>query len=65
LVTGNFSHDEIAALAVLKDVWSGARFCLIGASALRALVPSYWRTTRDLDLIVAVSLDALPDSLAS
>jgi predicted nucleotidyltransferase len=64
VVAGTFSPDEIAALAALKQVWSDRRFCLIGASALRALLPTgYWRTTRDLDLIVAVSLDVLHETL--
>lgn len=64
MVAGDFSRDEIAALAALRQVWSGSRFCLIGASALRALLSAgYWRTTRDLDLIVAVSLDVLHESL--
>jgi predicted nucleotidyltransferase len=64
VVAGTFSREEISALAALKEVWSGSRFCLIGASALRAQLPTgYWRTTRDLDLIVAVSLDVLHETL--
>ena len=51
-----FTPEEVAALRRLVTLFPHKPLCLIGASALRALVESYWRNTRDLDIAVSVGV---------
>ena len=55
-----FLPEEIKALRDLANVWPDERMVLLGASALRCFLEMSWRTTEDLDLLVAASVaDAL------
>ena len=48
---------------MLKGLWPQAKVSLIGASALTCLLPGFHRRTYDLDVTVAISVDALPSEL--
>ena len=51
-----FLPEEIKALRDLANVWPDERMVLLGASALRCFLEMSWRTTEDLDLLVAASV---------
>ena len=58
-----FSQAQIAALRQLDRLWSPAtRFVLIGATAIRCQ-RAFDRTTYDIDITVAVSLDQMSAGL--
>jgi predicted nucleotidyltransferase len=51
------SSAQLKVLGRLTEAWKGRRFCLIGAGALHAHRPDYFRETKDLDITVSVSVD--------
>jgi len=58
----SFTRAQQNALAQLAELWSHHQFVLIGASALQVHLPLN-RDTRDLDVTLAVDLDAFPAGL--
>ncbi|MEE9179278.1 MAG: hypothetical protein V3U22_00155, partial [Vicinamibacteria bacterium] len=54
-----FTDEQRSVLRQLKSVCEDAHVCLIGASAIAWHIANYWRHTNDLDLAVAVSMDAI------
>lgn len=52
-----FLPDEVEALRTLARTWPKAKMVVLGAAALRCFMPMSWRTTEDLDLTVAASID--------
>jgi len=48
-----FIKEEIKALRDLAGVWPNERMVLLGASAIRCFLEMSWRTTEDLNLLVA------------
>ena len=52
-----FLPDEIEALRALVRTWPNAKMVVLGAAALRCSMPMSWRTTEDLDLTVAASIE--------
>lgn len=64
-MTQIFSHDQVATLADLVDLWSTDRFVLIGATALACHIDMTWRATDDLDLNLLSTADDYPAGLDS
>lgn len=60
-----FTPEEVEALRRLVTLFPDKPFCLIGASALRVLVESYWRHTRDLDVTGSSSSSASSSACAT
>ena len=58
-----FTDAQIAALRSLSALWPRTAWCMIGASALACQLDLSWRQTGDIDLILAVDLDAFPAGL--
>jgi predicted nucleotidyltransferase len=58
-----FSHHQIEALRSLSALWPRTGWCMIGASALACHLDLRWRQTSDIDLVLAVDLDAFPAGL--
>jgi hypothetical protein len=56
-----FSARQIDVLRQLTSLWTLERFALIGAAALGCFLDMRWRRTADLDLTVAISLEAFLD----
>lgn len=56
-------ESQLEALRQLKGLWPQAKVSLIGASALTCLLPGFHRRTYDLDVTVAISVDALSSEL--
>jgi predicted nucleotidyltransferase len=52
-----FLPDEIEVLRALVRTWPNAKMVVLGAAALRCSIPMSWRTTEDLDLAVAASIE--------
>jgi predicted nucleotidyltransferase len=52
-----FLPDEVEALRALGRTWPTAKMVVLGAAALRCSMPMSWRTTEDLDLSVAASIE--------
>jgi len=52
-----FGSRETDALRALSSAWPGAETVVVGASALRCHMPMSWRTSEDLDLSVAASVE--------
>jgi predicted nucleotidyltransferase len=52
-----FLPDEVEALRALVRTWPKAKLVVLGAAALRCAMPMSWRTTEDLDLTVAASIE--------
>jgi len=52
-----FLPDEVEALRALARTWPNAKMVVLGAAALRCSMPMSWRTTEDLDLTVAASIE--------
>ena len=52
-----FLPDEVEALRALVRTWPNAKMVVLGAAALRCFMPMSWRTTEDLDLTVAASIE--------
>jgi predicted nucleotidyltransferase len=52
-----FLPDEVEALRALVRTWPNARMVVLGAAVLRCFMPMSWRTTEDLDLTVAASIE--------
>jgi hypothetical protein len=44
------------ALRAVQEAYPEARMALIGAAALALHIPMEWRTTADIDLVVAISV---------
>jgi len=63
----SFLPDEIEALRALVRTWPNAKMVILGAAALRCFMSMAWRTTEDLDLTVAASIEdataALSDAI--
>ena len=57
LAMNPFLSDEIEALRGLVRTWPNAKMVVLGAAALRCFMPMAWRTTEDLDLTVAASIE--------
>jgi len=57
--------DEIAALRDVARLWTEERIVLIGASGLRCFLKVSWRTTEDLDLSVAATVEDATAALDS
>lgn len=57
------AEDQVEALRDLASLWPGARWSLIGASALTCLMPGFHRPTYDLDVTMAASVNELPSEL--
>jgi predicted nucleotidyltransferase len=55
--------NQIAAVRDVEATWPDATPTLIGAAALGFHLDMSWRTTSDIDLIVALDFDVFPDSL--
>lgn len=53
-----FTPAQAEALADVSDAVAPAPVVLIGAAAVDLHVPMGWRRTQDLDLVVAIELDA-------
>ena len=49
------------ALRAVQEAYPDARMALIGASALALHLPMEWRTTADIDLVVAISIADLTE----
>ena len=64
-MTQIFSHDQVATLVDLVDLWSTDRFVLIGATALACHIDMAWRATDDLDLNLLSTADDYPAGLDS
>jgi predicted nucleotidyltransferase len=58
----SLTDQQRETLCQLAQLWEGTRFCLIGATAL-ACQMDFHRQTNDLDISVAVSLEALSHRL--
>ena len=56
-----FTPEQENALRTLKRVWATEKFVLIGASAIGYFLGLEWRQTKDLDLILAVSVTGYPE----
>jgi len=56
--------DEVEALRSLARTWPSAKMVILGAAALRCFMPMIWRTTEDLDLTVAASIEGATASLS-
>ena len=56
-----FTPEQENALRTLKRVWATEKFVLIGASAISYLLGLEWHQTKDLDLILAVSINGYPE----
>jgi predicted nucleotidyltransferase len=52
-----FLPDEVEALRALVRIWPKSKMVILGAGALRCFMPMSWRTTEDLDLSVAASIE--------
>ncbi len=52
-----FLPDEVEAFRALVRTWPNAKMVVLGAAALRCAMPKSWRTTEDLDLTVAASIE--------
>jgi predicted nucleotidyltransferase len=52
-----FLPDEVEAFRALVRTWPDAKMVVLGAAALRCFMPMSWRTTEDLDLTVAASIE--------
>lgn len=55
--------NQIAAVRDVEATWPNAMPTLIGAAALGFHLDLSWRTTSDIDLIVALDFDVFPDDL--
>lgn len=58
----HFTAQQLDALCDLARAWEGTSFVLVGASALNHHIGLSWRQTQDLDITIAVELDALDDA---
>jgi predicted nucleotidyltransferase len=58
-----FTADEIAALRDLTRLWTAERIVVVGAAALRCFLNLSWRTTQDLDLSVASTIEDATSAL--
>src|SRR5688572_3809486 len=47
---------QLSALRSLRSVYPDARIALIGAAALSFHIPMTWRSSADLDLVLAVAV---------
>lgn len=56
--------DEVEALRSLARAWPAAKMVVLGAAALRCSLPRLWRTTEDLDLSVAASIEDVRAALS-
>ena len=61
-MTSRFSEAQRAALREIARLWSARRFVLVGASAIQCQRPMR-RTTADIDLSVAASIEEFPAGL--
>ncbi|MBX3269810.1 MAG: hypothetical protein KF729_06095 [Sandaracinaceae bacterium] len=61
----HLTDAQLDAIREIRSVWPGAELLLIGARALGAHIDMSYRSTEDLDLAIAVSLDDLSDRLSS
>jgi predicted nucleotidyltransferase len=59
-----FLPDEVDALRALVRTWPDAKMVVLGAAALRCFMPMSWRTTEDLDLTVAASIEDATGALS-
>jgi predicted nucleotidyltransferase len=59
-----FLPDEVEALRALVRTWPNAEMVVLGAAALRCAMPMSWRTTEDLDLTVAASIEEATAALS-
>ena len=59
-----FLPDEVEALRTLVRTWPNSEMVILGAGALRCFMPMSWRTTEDLDLSVAASIEDATASLS-
>jgi len=59
-----FLPDEVEALRSLARTWPNAKMAILGAAALRCFMPMFWRTTEDLDLSVAASIEGAAAALS-
>ncbi len=55
--------NQVAAVRDVEATWPDATPTLIGAAALGFHLDMSWRTTSDIDLIVALDFDVFPDNL--
>jgi len=55
--------DQIAALRELEGMWPDRAIVIIGATALGFHYDMRWRSTADVDLVLAVELDEFPGPL--
>lgn len=55
--------NQIAAVRDVEATWPAATPTLIGAAALGSHLDMSWRTTTDIDLIVALDFDVFPKDL--
>lgn len=53
--------SQLAAVGEIRELWPDAKVVVIGATALGFYFDMSWRHTADVDLAVALTLDALPD----
>jgi len=56
-----FSARQVEVLRQLTHLWAPERFVLIGAAALGCFLDMRWRSTADLDLTLAISLEEFLD----
>ena len=56
-------EDQLAAIREIQELWPEAQIVIIGATALGFYFDMSWRHTADVDLVLALTLDALPDLL--
>lgn len=54
-------ESQLTALREIEQLWPDAEIVIIGATALGFYFDMSWRHTADVDLAVALTLDALPD----
>ena len=59
-----FLPDEVEALRALVRTWPNSEMVILGAGALRCFMPMSWRTTEDLDLSVAASIEEATAALS-
>src|SRR4051812_40182941 len=54
-------ESQLAAIREIQQLWPEAKVVIIGATALGFYFDMSWRQTADVDLVVALTQDALPD----
>lgn len=60
----HLSKEQLAVIETLASLWPELQLVLIGANGLAFSIDMRWRTTQDLDLVIALELDDFPGRLA-